>query len=97
MDKNLADHTADMLRAISHPIRLRIVEVLEAGPMSVGQIAEALGERQAVTSQQLSIMKDKDILSSRREGARVFYRIENKDAVRVLRCVHDHCRRSKAR
>jgi DNA-binding transcriptional ArsR family regulator len=91
MDKELATHAADVLKVIAHPIRLQIVEVLERGEMCVGEIAEALGEKQAITSQQLNIMKAKGILTSRREGAKMFYHIENKNVVRVLGCVYDHC------
>lgn len=93
MDRELANHAAEVLRALGHPIRLQIVQILEGGRMSVGEIAEALGEKQAITSQQLNIMKDKGILSSCREGARVFYRIENENVIRVLGCVYNHCRK----
>ncbi len=95
MDKDLAIHAADVLKAVAHPIRLQIVEALEVGEMSVGEIVEALGEKQAITSQQLNIMKDKGILTSRREGARVFYRIENENVIRVLGCVYNHCQRKR--
>ncbi len=91
MDRELATHAADVLKAIAHPIRLQIVEALEGKELCVGDIADALGEKQAITSQQLNIMKDKGILTSRREGARMFYRIENPNVVRVLGCVYNHC------
>ena len=90
MDKELASHAADVLKAIAHPLRLQIVEALEGGEMCVGDIVAALGEKQAITSQQLNIMKDKGILSSRREGAKMFYHIENENVIRVLGCVYDH-------
>jgi len=63
--------------------------------MCVGQISEALGEKQAITSQQLNIMKDKGILASRREGTKVFYRLENKKVTQVLNCVYNHCQKGK--
>lgn len=91
MDRELANHAAEVLKAVAHPIRLQIVEALEAGEMSVGDIAETVGEKQAITSQQLNIMKDKGVLTSRREGARVFYQIENENVIRVLGCVYNHC------
>ena len=95
MDKELASHAADVLKAIAHPLRLQIVEALEGGEMCVGDIVAALGEKQAITSQQLNIMKDKGILSSRREGAKMFYHIENENVIRVLGCVYDHCEQGK--
>jgi DNA-binding transcriptional ArsR family regulator len=95
MDKELANQAAEVLRAVAHPIRLQIVEALEAGERSVNEIAEAVGEKQAITSQQLNIMKDKGILNSHRQGARVFYQIENEQVIRVLGCVYNHCRKKR--
>ena len=66
MDRELATHAAEVLKAVAHPLRLQIVEVLSEGEMSVGEIVEALGEKQAITSQQLNLMKDKGVLTSRR-------------------------------
>lgn len=95
MDKELANHAADVLRAVAHPLRLQVVELLGAGEMCVGQISESLDEKQAITSQQLNIMKDKGILTSRREGTKVFYRLENKNITQVLNCVYNHCQKRK--
>jgi len=91
MDKELATHAAEILKAVAHPLRLQIVEVLTDGEMSVGEIVEALGEKQAITSQQLNLMKDKGVLTSRRDGAKVYYRIQNLNVIRVINCVYDHC------
>ena len=95
MDKELASHAADVLKAVAHPIRLQVVELLEKGEMCVGAISDALGEKQAITSQQLNIMKDKGILTSRREGTKVFYRLQNRDVTQVLHCVYNHCQAKK--
>ena len=95
MDKELAMHAAEVLKAVAHPLRLQIVEVLQNGERSVGEIVDALGEKQAVTSQQLNMMKDRGVLASRRDGAKVFYRIHNPNVIRVLDCVYDHCEPKK--
>jgi ArsR family transcriptional regulator len=95
MDKNTAEHVAEVLKAVAHPVRLRIVELLEAEEMCVGDIVEALGGKQAITSQQLNMMKDKGVLSCRRDGAKVYYRVENKNVIKLLHCIHDHCRKKK--
>ncbi|OHB60161.1 MAG: hypothetical protein A2167_08240 [Planctomycetes bacterium RBG_13_46_10] len=92
MDRDLAEHSADILKAVAHPIRLQIIELLKKEEMCVGDIVHELGEKQAITSQQLNIMKNKGILACRREGAKVFYRIENKNVIKVLACVYDHCK-----
>jgi ArsR family transcriptional regulator len=95
MNVKTAEHVAEVLKAVAHPVRLQIVELLEAGEMCVGDIVEALGGKQAITSQQLNMMKDKGVLGCRRDGARVYYHIENKNVIRLLHCVYDHCEQKK--
>ena len=95
MNENTAGHVAEVLKAVAHPVRLQIVELLHAGEMCVGDIVEALGGKQAITSQQLNMMKAKGVLSCRRDGARVYYRIENKNVIKLLRCIYDHCEHKK--
>ena len=95
MDKDLAMRAAEVLKAVAHPLWLLIVEALQDGERSVGEIVEALGEKQAITSQQLNLMKDRGVLASRREGARVYYRIANPNVIRVLGCGYDHCESGK--
>ncbi len=91
MDEKVAEYVAEVLKAVAHPVRLQIVELLEGGEMCVGDIVKALGGKQAMTSQQLNMMRDKGVLSCRRDGTRVYYRIENKNVIDVLHCVHSHC------
>jgi len=95
MDKKVAEHVSEVLKAVAHPVRLQIVELLEAKEMCVGDIVDAIGGKQAITSQQLNMMKDKGVLGCRRDGAKVFYRIENKNVIKLLHCVYDHCRTRK--
>lgn len=95
MNEDTAEHVAEVLKAVAHPVRLQIVELLQTGEMCVGDIVGNLGGKQAITSQQLNMMKDKGVLSRRRDGARVYYRIENKNVIKLLHCVHDHCEQKK--
>ncbi|MHC4528370.1 MAG: ArsR/SmtB family transcription factor [Planctomycetota bacterium] len=96
MDNESARNVAEVLKAVAHPARLRVIELLEGGEKCVGEIVEALGEKQAITSQHLNLMRDKGILSRRREGANVYYRIENKNVIKLLHCVHEHCKHGKS-
>lgn len=91
MDKKVAEHVAEVLKAVAHPVRLQIVELLEANEMCVGDIVAAVGGKQAITSQQLNMMRDKGVLNCRRNGTKVYYRIENQNIVRLLHCIYDHC------
>jgi len=91
MKYETAQHVAEVLKAVAHPVRLQIIEVLEHGERCVGDIVELLGIPQAVASQQLGLMKDKDVLQCRRDGTRAFYSIKNLNAITLLHCVYHHC------
>ncbi len=95
MDKKVAEHVAEVLKAVGHPVRLQIIELLETTEMCVGDIVAALGGKQAITSQQLNMMKDKGVLNCRRNGTKVYYRIEDQNVVRLLHCIYDHCDRKR--
>jgi ArsR family transcriptional regulator len=82
---------ARTLKAVAHPKRLRILEVLEGGERSVGDIVEATGAKPAITSQQLGLMRDRGILEARREGNHVFYRIGNPHVLEVIECIRRSC------
>lgn len=80
--------TARMLRCLGHPVRLEILDVLERkDECTVTEVYEALGLEQAVASQHLSLMRDKGILSRRRDGVNVFYTIGDRRALKVLDCM----------
>jgi len=91
MENSIFQHAAEILKVVAHPTRLRIVAVLEEGEKTVGQIVALTGARQAVISQHLNLMRDKGVLARRRQGARVFYRIENENVISVLHCIYHHC------
>ncbi|MEJ2700864.1 MAG: metalloregulator ArsR/SmtB family transcription factor [Sedimentisphaerales bacterium] len=95
MDKDVADHVAEVLKAVAHPVRLQIIELLEGKEMCVGDITQAVGGKQAITSQQLNMMRDKGVLECRRDGAKVYYRIGDRSVVKLLHCDYDHCKTKK--
>jgi len=87
-------HMADVLKALGHPLRLRIVEALAGGERSVNQLTEDLAAPQAIVSQQLRILRSSGIVSSRREGTLKFYDIALRPVINLLDCLarcQDHC------
>ncbi|MGC9454320.1 MAG: ArsR/SmtB family transcription factor [Phycisphaerae bacterium] len=82
---------ARTLKAVAHPLRLRIIDLLEGGERSVGDISESLGAKPAITSQQLGLMRDRGVLDVRHEGTHAYYRIANRDVVQVIHCVRRCC------
>lgn len=88
LDPELVQETARMLRCLGHPVRLRILDLLERErELTVTEIYEALGLEQAVCSQHLSLMRDKGILGHRKEGVNVFYSVGESRALEVLGCL----------
>jgi len=87
-DTELVEGTARMLRCLGHPVRLLILDLLEKeGELTVTEIYESLGLEQAVCSQHLSLMRDKNILDHRKEGVNVYYSIGEPGALKVLACL----------
>jgi DNA-binding transcriptional ArsR family regulator len=91
MNDKTAQQVADILKAVAHPLRLQIVELLESGERCVGDIVRVLKVPQSVASQQLTLMKDKQVLKCRRDGTKSFYSIKNLNVISVLHCVNHHC------
>jgi DNA-binding transcriptional ArsR family regulator len=68
---------ADQLKALSEPIRLRIVDVLRHGEMTVGDIAEFLETELVTVSHHLKILKQADLVEVTREGRFMVYRLRS--------------------
>lgn len=70
---------ANLLKAISHSIRIKIIiELTKRGPCNVNQIADFLERPQSTTSQHLAIMKSQKILASNRKGYETYYSVQDK-------------------
>jgi len=91
LEEETLNRVAHTLKAVAHPLRLRIVELLEDREMCVSDLIEALGTKPACTSQQLGLMRDRGVLASRREGSRVYYRLSSPSVVHVIACIRRHC------
>ncbi|MBF0454876.1 MAG: winged helix-turn-helix transcriptional regulator [Magnetococcales bacterium] len=63
------------MKALAHPLRLKVIVALKEKELSVQELVEAVGTTQSNVSQHLTIMRDKNILDSRREANQVFYRV----------------------
>jgi len=75
---------SETLKAVAHPVRLQIVNILMKGERSVGELVRTLGTKQSLTSQQLSILKSRGVLKSRRNGNVVFYSLENSGVKNIM-------------
>jgi DNA-binding transcriptional ArsR family regulator len=81
------EKAAQVLKTVAHPLRLRIVDLLGRGEMTVGEIQNALGISQSLTSQQLSLMKSRGVLKSQRVGKLMYYSVDKPEVIQVLHCL----------
>ncbi len=72
------------LKAMSHPLRLKILCILGEEEVSVQDIVERVGTSQSNISQHLAILRDKGILASRKEANRVYYRVGDARTLRLI-------------
>lgn len=87
LDLEKVQRAAHVLKTVAHPTRLRIAELLQDREMTVGEIQESLGTSQSLTSHQLSLMKDRGILKSRKAGKSVYYGVNSPEVIQVLHCL----------
>jgi len=87
------EKAANMLKAIAHPVRISIVQYLEDGrKRTVTEIYRKLGIEQATASHHLVILRDRGVLSSRREGKNTWYFLKHPNLKSVLASVGACCK-----
>lgn len=78
------EHLVRITKALSHPVRVQIAEILSQQEACVCHLEHTLGQRQAYISQQLGVLKHAGILRERREGTFIYYRLKDESIVEVL-------------
>ncbi len=78
------DRASRSLKAMSHPLRLKILCTLGDQEVSVQEIVERVGTSQSNISQHLAILRDKGILSSRKDANRVFYKVVDSRTLQLI-------------
>ncbi len=89
-DTDRAEHCADVLKAVAHPLRLRIVAALCQGEEHVNALAERLGATQAIVSQQLRILRMHGLVEARRSDGFAWYRLFEPNLRTLVACM-DRC------
>jgi DNA-binding transcriptional ArsR family regulator len=78
------DKAARCLRVLAHPTRLLLIHLLGEGERSVQELEKLAQASQSSVSQHLNLLKDKEILESRRAAQQVFYRIKDPRVLQLL-------------
>lgn len=80
---------AEAIKAIAHPLRLKILCVLADGELSVQEIVDYVGTSQSNISQHLAILRDKEILGYRKDANKVYYRIADPRTLKLVVMMRD--------
>jgi len=82
--KRVAQELAELLKVLSHPHRLLIIEELRKGEMDVNALTESLQLSQSRVSQYLSVLRTHHLVSMQRQGRHVFYRLSQPEIAKWL-------------
>jgi ArsR family transcriptional regulator len=82
-EKRIFQMHAEICKTLSNPIRLEILSKLRNGKKSVNEIASLTGVRQATVSQHLAVLRQRGVVSTRREGINVYYNVANPKITRA--------------
>ncbi len=78
------DIQAELLKALAHPVRLQILEILRDGEQCVCHIEAVLGQRQSYISQHLMLLRKVGLVTDRKDGLRVYYSVRDSSVYAVL-------------
>ncbi|MCD6083600.1 winged helix-turn-helix transcriptional regulator [Candidatus Aerophobetes bacterium] len=84
MDEKVYEAEAEYFKALSHPTRIKIVQYLKEGERCVCEIVPYLKEEQSNVSRHLAALKRAGILSSRKEGVSVYYKVQDENVYKIL-------------
>ena len=88
LDINKLEIAASKLRAIAHPMRIAIIDLLQEKELSVTEIYVRLDIEQASASHHLNILKTKGVLVSKRRGKKNFYSLKNQILSEIIDCIN---------
>jgi ArsR family transcriptional regulator len=84
MRQQLSEFKADFFKALAHPLRISILDALREGELTVNEISQRFDVEQANASQQLAVLRNRNIVTTRKEGANVYYSVSDKSIFKLL-------------
>ena len=92
-----AERACRLMKTLANPDRLMLLCQLSQGEMSVGALEAELGILQPTLSQQLGVLREEDLVETRREGKHIFYSVQSKQVLAVLKVLYDQFCNPKGR
>ena len=96
--RDAAQSACALMKVLANPDRLLLLCQLAEGEKNVGELQEALGIVQPTLSQQLAVLRDEELVETRREGKNIYYSVASPRALAVLQVLYaQFCQPSKTR
>ncbi|MCR5490615.1 MAG: metalloregulator ArsR/SmtB family transcription factor [Bacilli bacterium] len=86
----IIDKMENMLNIASDSTRLKIMYALSEGERNVSEIVEAVGASQSLISHQLKVLRKANLVSTRKQGTKVFYKLSDDHVIKLLDVVYEH-------
>ena len=80
----LSQFKAEFFKALAHPLRIKIIDALRGGEIGVNELSARLGVEQTTLSQQLAVLRTRNLVVGRKNGSNVFYSVRDPAVFRLL-------------
>ena len=84
MRQKLSNFKAEFFKALAHPLRISILDELRERELTVNEISQKFEVEPANASQQLAVLRNKNIVTARKEGSNVYYSVTDKTLFKLL-------------
>jgi|SRR5262245_48469986 len=84
MRQRLSNFKAEFFKALAHPVRISILDALREGELTVNEISHKFSIEPANASQQLAVLRNKNIVIARKKGSNVYYSVTDRTIFKLL-------------
>ena len=95
LEKSL-EKAYNLTKAIANKNRMTLLCQLSSGEKTVGELESLTGIRQPTLSQQIGVLREEKVISSRREGKNIYYSISNPVALQIIELLYEHYCKQRA-
>lgn len=89
MRQQLSNFKAEFFKALAHPLRILILDALREGELTVNEISQRFDVEPANASQQLAVLRTRNMVMARKEGSNVYYSVSDKTVFKLLDVARD--------
>ncbi|MCL5066959.1 MAG: metalloregulator ArsR/SmtB family transcription factor [Thaumarchaeota archaeon] len=89
MQDKISELHAEICKTLGSPVRIEILNLLQDGEKTVSQLSERLELKQANVSQHLAVLRQRQVVATRKEGTSIYYRVSNPKIIQACRLMRE--------